>query len=67
MIEFACELLGVEPPAPVAFEDAELSPMGRSFYMDNKRVSNRRIREELGVTLRWPNYREGLRALLDNC
>ena len=67
VIEFACELLGVEPPAPVAFEDAELSPMGRSFYMDNKRVSNRRIREELGVTLRWPNYREGLRALLDNC
>ena len=67
VIEFACELLGVEPPAPVAFEDAELSPMGRSFYKDNKRVSNRRIREELGVTLRWPNYREGLRALLDNC
>jgi nucleoside-diphosphate-sugar epimerase len=67
VIEYACELLGVDPPAPVAFEDAELSPMGRSFYRDNKRVSNRRIREELGVTLNWPNYREGLRGLLADC
>ncbi|MDA0662563.1 MAG: SDR family oxidoreductase [Proteobacteria bacterium] len=67
VIEYACALLGVEPPPPVAFEDAELSPMGRSFYRDNKRVSNRRIREELGVTLNWPDYREGLRALLADC
>lgn len=66
VIAFACELLGVEPPAPIAFEDAELSPMARSFYRDNKRVSNRRIREDLGVALQWPDYRDALRALLQN-
>ena len=37
--------------------------MGRSFYAENKRVSNRRIREELGVKLRYPTYREGLGAM----
>lgn len=63
VIAFACELLGVEPPPEVAFADAELSPMARSFYRDNKRVSNRRIKEELGVALAWPNYRDALRAL----
>ena len=38
--------------------------MARSFYRDNKRVSNLRIKEELGVALAWPNYREGLKGLL---
>ena len=36
--------------------------MARSFYRDNKRVSNTRIKEELGVALAWPNYREGLQG-----
>jgi len=40
--------------------------MGRSFYGDNRKVSNSRIKRELGVTLRYPSYREGLRALLDD-
>ncbi len=62
-ITFACGLLETTPPQPVAFADAELSDMARSFYRDNKRVSNRRIKDELGVTLRWPTYREGLRGL----
>jgi nucleoside-diphosphate-sugar epimerase len=55
---------GVAPPPLTAFEDAELSAMGRSFYRDNKRVSNQRIKEELGVELKWPNYRVGLKALM---
>ncbi len=38
--------------------------MARSFYADNKRVSNRRMKQELGVSLKWPTYREGLRGLL---
>ena len=50
-------------PRPVAFADADLSIMAASFYADNKRVSNRKIREELGVRLRYPSYREGLEAL----
>lgn len=61
--EYACRLLGVAAPRPVALADAGLSAMAASFYADNKRVSNRRIREELGVRLRYPSYREGLAAL----
>lgn len=64
VIAFACTLLGEEPPPLIPFDDAELSPMARSFYRDNKRVSNRRIKEELGVTLAWPDYRDALRAML---
>ncbi|MCH7888797.1 MAG: SDR family NAD(P)-dependent oxidoreductase, partial [Proteobacteria bacterium] len=63
-VEFACELLGVEPPPLVPFDEAELSPMGRSFYADNKRVRNDRIKEELGVALEYPDYQAGLRELL---
>lgn len=64
VIEFACELLGVEKPPLLDFETADLSPMARSFYGDNKRVSNERIKEELGIKLKWPDYHEALRALL---
>ncbi len=65
VVAFACELLGVAPPPLVRFDDAGLSPLARSFYADNKRVRNGRIKEELGVTLRYPDYESGLRALLD--
>ncbi len=64
VIAHACRLLGREPPPPVPFEQAELSDMARSFYRDSKRVSNARIKEELGVDLAYPTYREGLDALL---
>ncbi|MDX2101624.1 MAG: SDR family oxidoreductase [Alphaproteobacteria bacterium] len=60
VILYACQLLGVTPPPEIPFDAADLSPMARSFYAESKRVSNRRIREELGVTLRYPTYREGL-------
>ena len=59
----ASRLLGIAPPPEIPFETADLSPMARSFYGELKRVSNRRIREELGVRLRYPTYREGLAAL----
>ena len=60
----ACRLLGVEPPPPVPFEQAKvrMSEMALSFWADNRRVSNRRLRQELGYALRYPTYREGLRA-----
>lgn len=63
VVAFAAELLGMPVPPAIPFEKAELSPMARSFYADSKRVSNRRIKQELGVTLAYPSYREGLRAL----
>ena len=66
VIAHAAELLGRPLPEAVNIEDAEMSPMARSFYAESKRVSNHRIREELGVTLRFPSYREGLQALLEH-
>ena len=66
VIAFACDLLGVPPPPEVPFETAVLSPMARSFYDDNKRVKNDRIKRELDVQLTYPSYRAGLRALLDS-
>lgn len=65
VIAFACELLGVAPPPLVPIEAANLSEMARSFYDDNKRVSNARMKSALGVTLKYPTYKEGLRAILD--
>ena len=63
VIAHAARLLDLPVPPAVPFEEAEMSPMARSFYAESKRVSNRRIREELGVELAYPTYREGLAAL----
>jgi len=64
VIAHACALLDVAPPPEIPFDEAGLSDMAQSFYRDNRRVSNRRIKEALGVSLRWPTYREGLKGLL---
>lgn len=71
-VEYACKLLGVEPPPLIPFESAELSEIARGFYLTCKRVSNKKIKEELGVKLKYPNYRSGLDALFktmkeENC
>jgi nucleoside-diphosphate-sugar epimerase len=63
VVAFAAGLLGIPAPPEVLFADADLSPMARTFYADNKRVSNKRLRHDLGVALRFPTYREGLTAL----
>lgn len=64
-IVFAAGLLGVAPPPEIPFAEAErtMSPMALSFYGESKRVRNHKLKTELGVTLRYPTYREGLRAL----
>jgi hypothetical protein len=64
VIAHAAGLLGMAPPPLVPFEAAELSPMARSFYDDNKRVSNALIKAELGLSLCYPTYRDGLAAIL---
>jgi nucleoside-diphosphate-sugar epimerase len=64
VIEHAARLLGLPVPPAIPFETAELTPMARSFYAESKRVSNRRLRETLGVALAHPTYREGLAAIL---
>lgn len=65
VVAYAAALMGIEPPPEIPFEEADLSPMAKSFYEDVKRVSNKRIRQELGVRLRYPTYREGLKALYE--
>jgi len=64
VIGHAADLLGLPRPPLVAFEDAEMSPMARSFYGENKRVANERIKTDLGVALAYPTYREGLASIL---
>ncbi|WP_114967033.1 SDR family oxidoreductase [Alkalilacustris brevis] len=64
VIAHAAELLGLALPPEEDFDTAEMSPMARSFYSESKRVRNDLIRQELGVTLTYPDYRAGLSALL---
>lgn len=63
VLRFAAELIGAPPPPEIPFVEAQLSPMAKSFYEENKRVHNARIKRELGVVLHHPTYREGLTAL----
>jgi len=65
VIAYAAELLGVEPPPEIAYDVAEktMTPMAKSFYGEVKRVRNAKLKSELGVTLRYPTYREGLKAI----
>jgi nucleoside-diphosphate-sugar epimerase len=65
VIGMAAELLDLPVPDAIDFEKAELSPMARSFYAESKQVRNDRLKSELGVSLRYPTYREGLKALID--
>ncbi len=64
VIAYAAELLGLPLPPEVDFETAEMTPMARSFYAESKRVRNDRIKKELGVKLKYPDYRSGLQAML---
>ena len=64
VIAYAAELLGLPIPDAVKFEDADMTPMARSFYAESKKVRNDRIKDELGVTLLYPDYKAGLQALL---
>ena len=64
VVAHAAGLLGIDPPPEVAFKDAQLPPFAAHFYAECKRVRNTRIKEELGVKLRYPTFREGLAAIL---
>jgi len=64
VIAYAAELAGLPLPPAVPFEEAELTPMARSFYEGNRRIANHLIKSELGVQLAFPSYREGLAAVL---
>lgn len=66
VVAYAARLCGLDPPPEIKLEDAQLTPMGRSFYDENKRVRNRLLRDELGVTLAYPTFREGLTSLYND-
>lgn len=62
VIAYAAELLGLESPPLIPYDLANLSPMLKAFYQDSKKVSNAKIKKELGFELKYPTYREGLRG-----
>ncbi|WP_026607000.1 SDR family oxidoreductase [Methylocapsa acidiphila] len=63
VVTFAAMLMGIEPPPEQDVATAEMTPLTRSFYAENKRAANRKLKEELGVELAYPTYRVGLEAL----
>ena len=63
VIEEACRMLGLVPPQLQSLEEAQLSPMARAFYAENRRVANGKAKRVLGWLPRYPTYREGLRAI----
>ena len=65
VIEEACRLLGIAPPPLQTLDQADLSPMARGFYAENRRVANGKAKRVLGWDPRYPTYREGLRAIFD--
>lgn len=64
VLSYAAHLLGLPEPPAVPYDQAEMTPMARSFYAESKRVRNDRIKTELGVRLNFPDYRAGLAGLL---
>ena len=64
VLSHAAALLGLPEPPSVDYENAEMTPMARSFYAENKRVRNDRIKRDLGLRLLYPGFREGLAGIL---
>lgn len=65
VIAEAARLLNLPVPPEIPYDQANLTPMARSFYAESKKVSNNRIKAELGVSLSYPDYHSGLNALLE--
>jgi len=65
VILHACTLLGLTPPPLIPYEEADMAPIARSFYKDNKRIANDLIKSELGVVLKYPDFKSGLAACLE--
>ena len=62
VVAYAADVMGVEPPPEIPFETAQLSPMARSFYGENKRVSNAAIKQA-GYRFIFPDYRAALDSM----
>ena len=66
IVEFVHQLRGIAPPEEIDFETADISPMARSFYGENKRVSNTKSKSSLGMDYIWPNYKVAFEAMWKN-
>ncbi|MEP2181745.1 SDR family oxidoreductase [Roseibium sp.] len=66
VVTYAAKLLGVAPPPEVPFKTADLTPMARSFYGENKRVSNARVKAELNYNFKFSNYKNALSIIIVN-
>lgn len=66
VVAYAAKMIGVTPPPEIDFEDADLTPMARSFYEGSRRIGNELIKSELGISLRYPTFREGLASLIQH-
>jgi nucleoside-diphosphate-sugar epimerase len=64
VIAHAAALLGLPVPPAIPFDQADMTPMARSFYAESKKVRNDRIKQALGWAPQFPTYRAGLAALL---
>lgn len=64
VIDYACKMLGLASPPLIPFDKVDLAPITQSFYADNKRIHNEKIKNDLGVRLRYENYKQGLEACL---
>lgn len=60
LVAYGCGMLGVDAPPPIPFDQADLSPLLREFYAEEKRVANQKVKDSLGIQLTYPTYREGL-------
>ena len=65
LVAYACALLGKEAPELIPYSEADMAPMARSFYKENKRVKNDKIKNKLGITLKYPDYKAGLDAIFE--
>lgn len=65
VIEHACKLLNRQSPPIIDFSAANLTGMTRSFYMENRRVHNDKIKNELGLQLKYSDFKAGLKGCLD--
>lgn len=65
VMEYAYALLGLPPPSRICFEEAQISDALKDYYNENKRITNEKIKEKLGISLIYPTYREGLQNCLE--
>lgn len=64
--EFGAKLIGIEAPKRIPYKEADLSPMAQEFYSQNKKISNKKLKKKLGIKLKYPTYKEGLKSLIES-